>query len=69
MYRPKKKDGVVQNMDVDLERTTSNDIIHIGEMDVLIKDGEKGPIIIGDRVETSIQRSLLPMIMRLVAVR
>ena len=41
-------------MDVDPERTTSQDIIQIGSMDVPAKDGGKRPIVLNNKVVTPI---------------
>lgn len=44
-------------MDVDLERTTSEDIIQIGCMKVPVEDDGKRPIVIDNKAKTSIQRA------------
>jgi hypothetical protein len=40
-------------MEVDLERTTGQDIIHIGSMGVLIREDGKIPIVTNNKVATS----------------
>lgn len=55
VYRVKRKDEDVQPMNVDPERTTSNDIIQIGTAKVMIKDVGKPSFVIGDSVCPSVQ--------------
>jgi hypothetical protein len=43
-------------MDVDTERTTSQDIIHIETMDVPVEKDSKRPVVLNDQVGTSAQK-------------
>jgi hypothetical protein len=52
VYKPKQREEV-QKMEVDPERTTSKDIIHIGSMDVSIGEDGKRPIVPNNKVVTS----------------
>jgi hypothetical protein len=52
VYRPKQKDEV-QEMEVDPERTTSQDIIRTGSMDVHIGEDGKRSIVPNNKVVTS----------------
>jgi hypothetical protein len=53
VYKPKERKEM-QMMEVDPERTTSQDIIQIGSMDVLIGEDGKRPIVPNNKVVTSI---------------
>jgi hypothetical protein len=53
VYKPKKREEV-QKMEVDPERTTGQDVIQIGSMDVLIGKDGKSPIVLNNEVVTSI---------------
>jgi hypothetical protein len=44
-------------MDVDPERTTSQDIIQIGTMDVPVEKDSKRPVVLNNQVETSAQKA------------
>ena len=55
VYKPKQKEEV-QKMDIDSERTTNQDVIQIGSMNVLVGEGGKGPIVFGNKVETPIPK-------------
>jgi hypothetical protein len=50
-YRPKKKEEMVQNINIDSEKTTGLDIIQIGTMNISLEDKCKGPILVGGSVE------------------
>jgi hypothetical protein len=52
IYKPKQREEV-QKMEVDLERTTSQDIIQIGSMDVSIGEDGKRQIVPNNKVVTS----------------
>jgi hypothetical protein len=52
VYKPKQRDEV-QKMEVDPERTTGQDVIQIGSMDVLIGEDGKRPIVPNNKVVTS----------------
>jgi hypothetical protein len=52
IYKPKQKEEV-QKMEVDPERTTSQDIIQIGSMDVPIGEDGKRPFVPNNKVVTS----------------
>jgi hypothetical protein len=52
VYKPKQREEV-QKMEVDLERTTSQDIIQIGSMDVFIGEDDKRPIVPNNKVVAS----------------
>jgi hypothetical protein len=56
VYKPKIRKGKVEKMDVDTERTTSQDIIQIGTMDVPIERDSKRPVVLNDQVGTSTQK-------------
>jgi hypothetical protein len=48
VYKPKIREEEVEKMDVDLERTTSQDIIQIGTMDVPVEKDGKRPVALND---------------------
>jgi hypothetical protein len=52
VYKPTQREEV-QKMEVDPERTTCQDIIQIGSMDVLIGEDGKRPIVSNNKVVTS----------------
>jgi hypothetical protein len=52
IYKTKQKEAV-QKMEVDPERTTDQDIIHIGSIDVLIGEDGKRLIVPNNKVVTS----------------
>jgi hypothetical protein len=52
VYKPKQREEV-QKMEVDPERTTSQDIIQIGSMGVPIGEDGKRPIVPNNKVVTS----------------
>jgi hypothetical protein len=52
VYKPKQREEV-QKMEVDPERTTSQDIIQIGSMDVSIGEDGKRPIVPNNKFVTS----------------
>jgi hypothetical protein len=54
--KPKIRKEEVEKMDVDTKRTTSQDIIHIGTMDVPVEKDSKRPVVLNDQVETSAQK-------------
>lgn len=55
VYKPRKMEEV-QRTKIDPERTTDQDVIQIGSMDVSIEKGDKRPVVIGDKVETPVQK-------------
>jgi hypothetical protein len=55
VYKPKQSEEV-QKMEVDPERTTSQDIIQIGSMDVHNGEDGKRPIVPNNKVVTSTPR-------------
>jgi hypothetical protein len=55
VYKPKIGEEEVEKMDVDPERTTSQDIIQIRTMDVPVDKDKKRPTVLNDQVETSTQ--------------
>jgi hypothetical protein len=56
VYKPKIREEKVEEMDVDPERTTSQDIIHIGTMDVPVEKDSKRPVVLNNQVGTSAQK-------------
>jgi hypothetical protein len=56
VYKPKIREEKVEKMDVDTERTTSQDIIHIETMDVPVEKDSKRPVVLNDQVGTSAQK-------------
>jgi hypothetical protein len=56
VYKPKIREEEVQKMDVDPQRTTSFDIIHIGTMNVPIEGSGKRPIVPNNQVVTPTQK-------------
>jgi hypothetical protein len=56
VYKPKIKEEEVQKMDIDLERTTSLDIIQIGTMDIPIEKSGKGLVVLNNQVVTPTQK-------------
>jgi hypothetical protein len=56
VYKPKIGEEEVEKMDVDPERTTSQDIIQIRTMDVAVDKDKKRPTVLNDQVETSTQK-------------
>jgi hypothetical protein len=66
VYKPKQREEM-QKKEVDPERTTGQDIIQIGSMDVLIREDGKRPIVSNIKVVTSTPGVLL-MTMRTVEV-
>ncbi|HET7713776.1 MAG TPA: hypothetical protein VFK94_05970, partial [Patescibacteria group bacterium] len=51
LWQPKKKEEVVQKMDIDSERTTGLDVIQIGTMNISLEDKAEGPILIEESVK------------------
>jgi hypothetical protein len=58
VYKPKIRKEV-EKMDVDTEKTTSQDIIQIGTMDVLIEKDSKGPVVLNNQVGTFAQKGFV----------
>jgi hypothetical protein len=56
VYKPKIRKEEVEKMDVDTERTTSQDIIQIGTMDVPVEKDSKRPVVLNDQVGTSAKK-------------
>jgi hypothetical protein len=56
VYKPKIREEKVEEMDVDPERTTSQDIIQIGTMVVPIEKDSKRPVVLNNQVGTSAQK-------------
>jgi hypothetical protein len=48
VYKPKIRKGEFEKMDVDTERTTSQDIIQIGSMDVPVEKDSKRSVVLND---------------------
>jgi hypothetical protein len=46
-------------MQVNSERTTTNDVIQIGDINLVVKDVGKLPIVIGDPVNPFVQKSVM----------
>jgi hypothetical protein len=59
VYKPKIRKEDVEKMDVDTERTTSQDIIQIGTMGVLIEKDSKGPVVLNNQVGTFAQKGFV----------
>jgi hypothetical protein len=59
VYKPKIIKGEVEKMDVDTERTTSQDIIQIGTMDVPVEKDSKRPVVLNDQIGTSTQKGFV----------
>jgi hypothetical protein len=49
VYRPKKKEEVVQNMDIDSEKATEHDVVQIANVN--FDDKKKRPIVVGNPVK------------------
>jgi sugar/nucleoside kinase (ribokinase family) len=56
VYKPKIIEEKVEKMDVDTERTTSQDIIQIGMMDIPVENDGNRPVVLNDQVGTSAQK-------------
>jgi hypothetical protein len=56
VYKPKIIEEKVKEMDIDPERTTSQDIIQIGTMDVPVEKDSKRPVVLNNQVGTSAQK-------------
>jgi hypothetical protein len=56
VYKPKIREEEVQKMDIDLERTTSLDIIQIGMMNVPIEESGKRPVVLNNQVVAPTQK-------------
>jgi hypothetical protein len=56
VYKPKIREEKCEKMDVDTERTTSQDIIQIGMMDVSVEEDSKRPFVLKDQIRTSAQK-------------
>jgi hypothetical protein len=56
VYKPEIKEEKVAKMDVDTERTTSQDIIQIGTRDFLVEKDGKRLVVLNDQVGTSAQK-------------
>ena len=58
-YHVKEKKNEVQPMQVDPERTTTNNVIQIEDMDVVVNEVGKGPTVIGNSIDPSIQKLIM----------
>ena len=58
-YRIKKKEEDVQPMQVDSGKTTTDDVIKIGDVNVVVKDVGKKPMVFGKSAQTNSQKSVL----------
>jgi hypothetical protein len=56
VYKPKIREEEVQEMDIDLERTTGLDIIQIGTMNVPVEGSGKRPVVLNNQVVTPTQK-------------
>jgi hypothetical protein len=56
VYKPKIREEKIEKMNVDLERTTSQDIIQIGTMDIPVEKDGKRLIVVNNQVGTSAQK-------------
>jgi hypothetical protein len=56
VYKPKVREEEVQEMDIDLERTTNLDIIQIGTMNVPVERNGKRPVVPNNQVVTPTQK-------------
>jgi hypothetical protein len=59
VYKPKIIEEKVEEIDVDPERTTNQDIIQIGTMDVPVEKDCKRPVVLNDQVGTSSQKGFV----------
>jgi hypothetical protein len=59
LYKPKIREEEVQEMDIDLERTTSLDIIQIGTMNVPIEGSGERPVVPNNQVVTPTQKGFV----------
>jgi hypothetical protein len=59
VYKLKIREEEVQEMDIDPERTTGLDIIHIGTMNVPAEGGGKGLVVLNDQVVTPTQKGFV----------
>jgi hypothetical protein len=59
VYKPKIIEDKVEEMDVDPERTTNQDIILVGMMDVPVEKDSKRPIVLNNQV---LKRDLLLLV-------
>jgi hypothetical protein len=46
-------------MQVDTGKTTTNDVMQIGDVNVDVKDVAKGPIVVGNQVNSSVPKSVM----------
>jgi hypothetical protein len=53
-YHVKEKKEEVQPMQVDSGKTAANKIMQIGDVDVVVKDVGKGPMVFGNSVKSSV---------------
>jgi hypothetical protein len=59
VYKPKIIEEKVEKMHVDPERTTSQDIIQIGTMDIPVENDGKRPIVLNDQVGKYTQKEFI----------
>ena len=50
-YRIKRKEDEVQPMQVDYGKTTTDDIVRIGDVNVVVKDVGKKPMVLENRLK------------------
>ena len=58
-YRVKKKEEDVQPMQVDSGKTTAGDVVKIGDVNVVVKDVGKKPMVFGKLAQTVSQKRVL----------
>jgi hypothetical protein len=56
VYKPKIREEKVETIDVDTERTTRQDIIQIGTMDIPVEKDSKRPVVLNNQIGTSAQK-------------
>ena len=63
-YRVKKKEEDVQPMQVDSGKTTAGDVVKIGDVNVVVKDVGKKPMVFGKSAKTNPRSLCWLMIMK-----
>ena len=58
-YRVKKREEDVQPMQVDSGKTTTDDVVKIGDVNVVVKDVGKKPMVFGKSAQTDFQKHVL----------
>jgi hypothetical protein len=46
-------------MQLDLEKTTADKVVQVGDVNVVVKDVSKGPMVFGDSVKSSVQKTVM----------